>query len=165
MRKLKPKSEYKPGIAAISMGSLPPKIEEEVRRRVSAVLARDKMPEPEIAALVERLIEETTHAFLLDGAILPAPGRGKPRDAARDILSALVSEILAAKGLRGNTLGIADDEDDIPGTPGLVSELESIVMTARDQAVDSNAPGVAARPARISNARKLLGKITLHSGR
>lgn len=164
MRKLKAAKEIDPRIGATSAGSLPPKIEEALRTRLENALLRNGVGQEDRGPIIERLVEETTHGVLLNGSKLPAQGRGKPRDAAREYLSAVTGSLLSGCGLAGVTLGAADDEDDVPGTPGLIAEIESIVMTARDQAVNPSAPGVAARPARISNARKTLGKITIDGG-
>jgi hypothetical protein len=68
-----------------------------------------------------------------------------------------IADILSDECLRGNWLAPGDDEED--GVPGLVAELEAIAQTAFKQACGSDI-GIAARPARITEARRLLGKVT-----
>jgi hypothetical protein len=58
--------------------------------------------------------------------------------------------------IRGNWLGGGTEEED--GQLGIVAELEAVALAALREACKID-KGVVARPARISEARKLLGKI------
>src|SRR5215831_5218358 len=115
---------------------------------------------------------------------LAAEGRGRPASVAA-FLSVNAADLLKKEGLRGNWLQLGDDEED--GPIGLVAELEAIAQTAFRQAThrlqrhlsgelrretelekvvcpdesagQSKQAGVMARPARISKARRILGKV------
>jgi hypothetical protein len=65
-----------------------------------------------------------------------------------------VADLLMKNGIRGNCIDL--------GEPGLVAELEAIAQTAFRLACGEG-EGVLARPARIGNARKTLGKVHRHS--
>jgi hypothetical protein len=82
-------------------------------------------------------------------------GPGRPADVAGNILSSEVANVLGNAGLRGNWLAPGDAEED--GAPGLVAELEAIAQSAYKEASGSMA-GAVSRPARISEAKKLLGR-------
>ena len=73
-----------------------------------------------------------------------------------NLLSVNVTDLLREHGLRGNWLHPGDDEEH--GTIGPVAELEAIAQTAFREACGDQA-AVMARPARISKARKTLGKV------
>ena len=72
------------------------------------------------------------------------------------LLSVNVDDLLGKQGLRGNWLQPGDDEEH--GAIGPVAELEAIAQTAFREACGEQA-GVMARPARITKARKTLGKV------
>jgi hypothetical protein len=71
------------------------------------------------------------------------------------LLSVNVADLLKEHGVRGNWLRLGDDDEEYVGP---VTELEAIAQTAFREACGEQV-GVMARPARISKARKTLGKV------
>src|SRR5262249_14820692 len=67
-----------------------------------------------------------------------------------------VADLLKKHGVRGNWLQLGDETEH--GAMGPVAELEALAQTAFRQACGDQA-AVMARPARISKARKTLGKV------
>jgi hypothetical protein len=164
--------------------SLPPDVEEALRQRTRNVLGRYGVSDEVIARVVSALVDEVSWACAGREHKLDAEGRGRPASVAA-LLSVNVADLLKKEGLRGNWLQLGDDEEH--GPIGLVAELEAIAQTALRQAThrlqrhlggelrretelekvvcpdesveQSEQAGVMARPARISKARKTLGKV------
>jgi hypothetical protein len=145
------------GPGTISCGTLPSEIEEQLRRRTTNVLKRHGQTCDVIDKVVPRIFDAVSYAFAGRNLRFEKQGPGRPADVAGNILSSEVASVLGNAGLRGNWLAPGDAEED--GAPGLVAELEAIAQSAYKKASGSTA-GTASRPARISEAKKLLGKIT-----
>src|SRR5262245_17453308 len=133
--------------------SLPAKVEEALRQRTRNVLGRYGVSDEVIGRVVSALVDEVSWACAGREHKLDAEGRGRPASVAA-LLSVNVADLLKKEGLRGNWLQLGDDE----GPVGPVAELEAIAQTAFRQACGEQV-GVMARPARISKARKTLGKV------
>jgi hypothetical protein len=138
-------------------GNLPTERKEDLRRRSCNLLKRHGIPDEVIAQIVDRLVYIVSCAYAGRDHKLVAKGPGPPVAAAANLLSVDVDESLREHDLRGNCLQYGNDQE--RGRTGLIAELECIAMTAFRQACDEQAEGVEARPARISDARKILGQI------
>jgi len=137
------------------VGSLPAEIEGALRQRSRNVLERHGVSNEVIGKVVSALFDEVSWAYAGRNHKLEAEGRGRPASVAA-LLSVNVADLLKKEGLRGNWRQLGDDEEDAP--IGLVAELEAIAQTAFREACGDQA-AVMARPARISEARKMLGKV------
>jgi hypothetical protein len=145
------------GPGKISIGALPNEIERQLRDRVTNVLQRSGQTDDLIRRVAQGIVVATSWAFVGRQVRLANVGAGRRPDASGNLLSLDIEHILKAEGLRGNWLAPGDAQED--GVPGLVAELEAIAQTAYKQACGSDT-GTAARPARVSAARNLLGKVT-----
>ena len=134
-----------------SIGQLPPEIEKAFRRRSRNVLERYRISEEVIGKIVSDLIDQVSWAYVEREYKLEGEGPGRPVSAPACFLSVNVADLLKKHGVLGNWLRLGDDEEH--GTIGPVAELEAIAQSAFRQA------GVMARPARITKARKTLGKV------
>jgi hypothetical protein len=109
-----------------------------------------------IAKIVSDLFDQVSWAYVERDYELVAEGPGRPVSGPANLLSVNVADLLAKYGVLGNWLRPGDDEED--GAIGPVAELEAICQTAFRVACGERA-GVMARPARITEARKTLGKV------
>jgi hypothetical protein len=132
--------------------SLPAEIERALRRRSKNVLERYGISDEIIGNIVNDLVHQVSFAYVEREYKLVAEGPGRPVSASANLLSVNIDDLLREEhGVRGNWLQPGDDEEH--GTIGPVAELEAIAQSAFRQA------GVMARPARITKARKTLGKV------
>jgi hypothetical protein len=141
----------------ISPDTLPDKIEGQLRRRTANVLRRHGQTDDIIDKVVPRIVDAVSYAFAGRNLRFEKQGPGRRAGVAGNILSFEVANVLGNVGLRGNWLAPGDTEED--GAPGLVAEVEAIAQSAYKEASGSTA-GTVSRPARISEANKLLGKVT-----
>jgi hypothetical protein len=135
---------------------LPEEMEVRARTRCQKVLERRGIPADEADTVVQKLIDQIGYALAGDNHELGAGERGRPLDGSANILSVVVADILKEHGVRGNWLLPGDEEED--GLMGSVAELEAILQTELGLARGKENAAIA-RPARISNARKTLGKV------
>jgi hypothetical protein len=140
----------------IGFARLPAEIEKTLRQRIRKVLERHGVSDETIAKIMSALIYEVSCVYAGREHKLDAEGPGRPACGPGYLLSVNVADLLKEHGFRGNWLQLGDDEEG--GPIGLVAELEAIAQTAFRQACGEQA-GVTARPARISMARKKLGKV------
>jgi hypothetical protein len=134
--------------------SLPKEVEEELRRRTTNILNRHGLGDRLDA--VQELVDEVSWAFAGSNNELKRDGRGRPVDGPEKLLAVLIADVMMKHGIRGNWVGLGDKEED--GEIGIVAELESIAQSALRQAQGED-PSVTCRPARISESRKILGKV------
>jgi hypothetical protein len=139
-----------------SIGQLPPEIEKAFRRRIRKVLERLGLADERIDKIVNDLVHQVSLAYVEREYKLVAEGPGHPVSGAANLLTVNVDDLLREHGLRGNWRLPGDDEEQ--GPIGLVAELEAIAQTAFREACGEQA-GVMARPARITEAHKMLGKV------
>jgi hypothetical protein len=140
-----------------SIGQLPPEIEKAFRRRSRKVLERLGLADERIDKIVNDLVHQVSLAYVEREYKLVADGPGRPVSASANLLSVNVDDLLREDhGVRGNWLQLGDDEEQ--GPTGPVAELEAIAQTALREACGEQA-GVMARPARITEAHKMLGKV------
>lgn len=125
-------------------------------RRIRKILKRHAVPYPDTKEIVRELIDEVSFAYAGRKHDLQQNGAGRPTNGAASVLSVRVADILKNYGIRGNWLGPG-----WAGQTGPVAELEAAAQTALRLAC-GGANGVMARPARISKARKTLGKVQLN---
>jgi hypothetical protein len=134
--------------------SLPEAVEEKLRRRTANILNRhghsDRLD------IVQELVDEVSWAFAASNHELKRNGRGRPVDGPEKLLAVIIADVLMKHGIRGNWVGPGDQEED--GEMGIVAELESIAQSALRQAQGEDRT-VTCRPARISEGRKILGKV------
>ena|SRR5262245_47520893 len=140
----------------IGIASLPPEIGEALRRRSRNVLERHRVSNDVIGKVVSALFDEVSWAYAGRKHQLDAEGRGRPVSAPASLLSVNVADLLRKHGVLGNWLQLGDKQE--YGAIGPVAELEAIAQTALREACGEQA-AVMARPARISKARKTLGKV------
>jgi hypothetical protein len=136
--------------------SLPEVVEKAATMRCKNVLQRHGVSADKVPGLVQELIDQLGYAHAAKKHTLDAGGRGRPLDGAKNILSAVVADILGEHGVRGNWLLPGDEEED--GAAGPVAEIETILQSALEEANGGQVSTVA-RPARVSKARKTLGKV------
>lgn len=129
--------------------SLPKNVERDLRGWIEQALSRHGLPTAE--EIVEDIVHEVSYAFAGRQHLLNANGAGRPPDGVAMLLSVNVADLLEKRGIQGNW-------QTWPGRAGPVTELEVIAQTALRLAC-GGAVGVLARPARISEARKALGKV------
>jgi hypothetical protein len=130
--------------------SLPPEAEKAVRDRITNILERHGLTDP--LDLLEALVDEISWAFAGTAHQLKREGRGRPVDGAEKLLAARIPQVLKDHGVRGNWLQ-GDD-----GEIGIVSEIEAVAQGALRQARKQERQTMS-RPARTSDARKLLGNV------
>ena len=140
-----------------SIGQLPPEIEKAFRRRSRNVLERYRISEEVIGKIVSDLVDQVSWAYAERDYKLVAEGPGRTVSASANLLSVNVDDLLREEhGVRGNWLQPGDDKEE--GTVGPVAELEAYALGAFREACGEQA-GVMARPARITEAHKMLGKV------
>jgi hypothetical protein len=135
---------------------LPGKVEQEAKKRCKNVLERHDIPTEEADELAQELVHQVGFALAGDSHKLGTGGRGRPLDGSANVLSVVVADILGAHNLAGNWLLPGDDTED--GVMGPVTEIEAILQTALREA-RGHGDAAMARPARVSRARKTLGKV------
>jgi hypothetical protein len=136
--------------------SLPAAVEEALRWRARSVLERHGVSDEIIGRVVDAIVDEVSFAYAGREHKLDPHGPGRPVSAPASLLSVNVADLLQKHGVRGNWLQLGDEKEH--GAMGPVAELEAIAQTALRQACGKEA-AVMARPARISKARKTLGKV------
>jgi hypothetical protein len=141
----------------LAVAQLPDDVQKQFRKRCRKILNRRRIPYDVVKNVTSTLIDELSWAYAGRDHQLSLHGAGRPPRGNESFLSIGVADILKAHGIRGNWLGCGDETED--GEPGLVAEIEAVALTALRQASDQSAPGVMARPARINDARKRLGKV------
>ena len=135
---------------------LPAEIQKALRRRSRHVLERHGIADELIDKIVSALVHQVSWAYNEREYKLEAEGPGRPVSGPACLLSVNVADLLQKHGVRGNWLQLGDEKEH--GAMGPVAELEAIAQTALRQACGKEA-AVMARPARISKARKTLGKV------
>ena len=140
----------------IGIESLPAEIHKTLERRTRNVLERHGASADVIRKVVSAVIEEVSWAYAGREHKLIADRAGHPVSGPANLLSVNVADRLEGCGLRGNWLQVGDNEEH--GTIGVVAELEAIAQAAFREACGDQT-GVMARPARITEARKALGKV------
>jgi hypothetical protein len=140
----------------LGSGSLEDKTVKTLRGRIENILDRHAVPSAAAQEIVEELTDEVSWAFAGREHKLQRGGRGRPADGPANLLSVNVADILMKHKIRGSWLGAGTEEED--GQMGIVAELEAVALAAFREACETEV-GVLARPARISEARKMLGKI------
>jgi hypothetical protein len=134
--------------------SLPKTVEEQLRQRTANILNRHGYRDR--FDIVQELVDEVSFAFAGSNHELKRNGRGRPVDGPEKLLAVIIGDVLMKHGIRGNWVGIGDQEED--GEIGIVAELESIAQSAYRQSQGKD-PGTICRPARITEGRKILGKV------
>ena len=134
--------------------SLPKEAEEDLRRRTANILGRHGLGDR--LDIIQDVVDEVSLAFAGSNHELKRDGRGRPVDGPEKLLAVCIADVLMKHGIRGNWVGLGDQEED--GEIGIVAELESIALSALRQAQGED-PSVTCRPARISEARRILGKV------
>jgi hypothetical protein len=137
-------------------GSLPDEIRGLLEERSKRTLERFGLPDSVTRRVVDELVDEVSFSFVGREHVLKSDGAGRPLNGPANLLSVNIVDVLRKYGIRGNWLSRGDDEED--GPLGPVAELEAIAQTAFREACNKQG-GVMARPARISKARKTLGKV------
>jgi hypothetical protein len=141
---------------ALSSGSLPDKTRVLLEERCKRTLERLGLPDRVVKTIVDELVNEVSFSFAGRAHMLESDGAGRPPNGPANLLSVNVADVLDKYGVRGNWLGRGDGEED--GPIGPVAELEAIAQAAFREACNKQG-GAMARPARISKARKILGKV------
>ena len=137
-------------------GSIQDKIIQTLRERIENILDRHGVSSAKAREIVEELTDEVSWAFVGRKHKLERGGPGRPANDPGNLLSVNVADVLMKHEIRGSWLGGGTEEED--GQMGIVAELESVAVAAFREACGIEV-GVMARPARISEARKMLGKI------
>ena len=138
-------------------GKLPDKIRKVLRRRIKRTLNARGLPYSDVRAISRDLEHEAAWAFEGRKHRLKSGVPGRPANGISLLLSINVDDVLERHGIKGNWLGLGDKDEN--GLMGIVAELEAIVQAAFSEAC-GHPLAVMARPARISEARKILGKVT-----
>jgi hypothetical protein len=133
--------------------SLPDKVRKDLRRRIKKILNRNAVPFADVKEIVRELTDEVSFAYAGRKHKLEQSGAGRPLNGPANLLSVNVADVLRKYGIRGNWLDLS-----WAGQTGPVAELEAVAQTAFREACDIQG-SVIARPARISKARKILGKV------
>jgi hypothetical protein len=137
--------------------SLPEAVEKQLRQRTANILNRhghsDRLD------IVQELVDEVSWAFAGSNHELKRDGRGRPVDGPEKLLAVRIADVLMKHEIRGNWVGLGDHEED--GQMGIVAEVEAIALSALREAQGAD-PSVTCRPARISESRKILGKVILN---
>lgn len=134
-------------------GSLPDHVTKDLRRRIKKILNHHAVPFADAKEIVRELTDEVSFAYAGRGHTLKQVGARRPLNAPANLLAVRVADVLEKYGIRGNWLDLG-----WAGQTGPVAELEAVAQTALRQACGGT-NGVMARPARISKARKTLGKV------
>src|SRR5262249_15187161 len=106
--------------------------------------------------IIGEVIDEVSYAYAGRAHKLVRGGAGRPPNGPANLLSVNVADMLTRHGVRGNWQGLSDEDEN--GEIGPVAELEAVALTALQVACGAEV-GAMARPARISEARKMLGKV------
>jgi hypothetical protein len=154
MRKLKMPHNMQNG--QLLVDSLPVAVRDLLRMRVTAVLRHNAASEEVTSKVTSALIDAVSSAFVGRDMALVAAGAGRPMRVSSNVLSIDVADLLKQAGIRGCWLALGDEVED--GLIGVVAELEAIAQAALRVASGVNI-GAMARPARITDARRRLGKI------
>ncbi len=134
-------------------GSLPDQIGSDFEKWVKNALDRHSVPSPAAEELLKEMTDVVSFAYIGRRYELKQDGAGRPLHGPTNLLSVDVADLLGKYGIRGNWL-----DTSWAGNTGLTAEMEAIAQTTLRLAC-GGANGVAARPARISKARKALGKV------
>jgi len=134
--------------------SLPKPVEEELRQRTTKILDRHGLGGR--SDIVQEIVDEVSWALAACKHELKQGNRGRPVNAPEKLIAVLVPEVLKKHGVRGNWLSTGDDEEE--GVMGIVAELEAVAQAALRQA-RNQVRGTMSRPARTSEARRILGKV------
>lgn len=137
-------------------GSLHPLIRDDLRRRVTNTLRRYGTSATVTSEVTERLIDVVSYAYVARDFVLASEGCGRPVDGPFNLLSVDVEDALKSAGISGNWMLPGDEEAD--GVIGPVAEIEAIAQAAFRDACGLAKP-TAARPARLTGARKRLGSV------
>ena len=140
-------------IGMFGSGSLPDHVRRDLRRRVKKILNHHAIPFADTKEIVRELTDEVSFAYAARGHTLKQVEDRRPLNAPANLLSVRVADVLGKYGIRGNWLDLG-----WAGQTGPVADLEAVAQTALRQAC-GGANGVVARPARISEARRTLGKV------
>jgi hypothetical protein len=106
--------------------SLPKVAEEDLRRRTANILDRHGLGDR--LDIVQDVVDEVSLALAGSNHKLRRNGRGRPVDGPEKLLAVLIADVLMKHGIRGNWVGLGDQEED--GEMGIVAELESIAQSA-----------------------------------
>ena len=139
---------------AAGCASLPKAVEEELRRRTMKILDRHGLGDQ--TDIVQEIVDEVSWALAACKHELKRGNRGRPVNAPEKLVAVLVPDVLNKHGVRGNWLSTGDDEEE--GGMGIVAELEAVAQAALRQARSQECETMS-RPARISESRKILGKV------
>lgn len=134
-------------------GSLPDHISDDFQKWVGNALHRHGVPPADAQEILRELTDVVSFAYVGRNHKLEQPGAGRPLNGTANLLSVELADVLSKYGIRGNWL-----DPSWAGNTGLVAELEAMAQTALRQAC-GDVNGIAARPARITKARKTLGKV------
>ena len=143
-------------IGEFAIEALPSEIGEALRRRIRNVLERHGVSNAIIGSVVSDLFDQVSWAYVERKYKFVAEGPGRPVSAPASLLAVNVADLLQKHGVRGNWLQLVDEEE--YGAMGPVAEIEAIAQTAFREVCGEQAAATA-RPARISKARKTLGKV------
>jgi hypothetical protein len=138
---------------AVGTGSLPDHVRKDLRRRIKKILNHHAVPFADAKEIVRELTDEVSFAYAGRGHRLEQDGAGRRINAPANLLAVRVADVLEKYGIRGNWL-----DNGWAGQTGPVADLEAVAQTALRQAC-GGASGLVARPARISEARRTLGKV------
>jgi hypothetical protein len=130
--------------------SLPEEIEEDLRTRSANILDRHGLGDR--LDIVQELVDEVSWAFAGSEHELKRTGRGRPVDGTEKLVAVLVPDMLSKHGIRGNWL--QGDAGEI----GIVAELEAVAQASLRHSRKEDRE-TTSRPARTTEARKLLGKV------
>ena len=129
--------------------SLPKEVLTELQSRTANILKRHDLGDRQ--DIVEKLVDEVSWALAASQHKLARTGRGRPVDAPEKLVAALVPDVLKTSSIRGNWLLGDDGEIGIVPTRG---HTQAALRQARKQDRETMS-----RPARTSDARRILGKI------
>ena len=159
-------------------GAVDTEIIEELNSRVRNCLSSCPLTPSEIDKIVHDTAKAVQYAFVGRDNQLISNKPGRPARAAQTLLAKEVPDILEKNGIRGNWMALGDDEED--GEIGVVALAESYAQSALSDAIGrhqqivdqaaideqngttiavNNAKAVSARPARLSKAGRVLGKL------
>jgi hypothetical protein len=129
--------------------SLPANIEADLRQQLEITLKPFGFSNAE--EIIQELVDEVSCAYAGRHHELKGSGAGRPPNGNEMLLSVNVADLLGKHGIQGNW-------QTWPGHAGPVADIEAIAQTAFRLACGGSV-GTLARPARISSARRTLGKI------
>jgi len=102
------------------------------------------------------VVDAVKVAVYWHGLTLRSKGAGRPADGAGQMLSSEIYELFRLHGISGNSL---EPDEDLYKV-GVITEVEAAAQTARKLILGiGDGTGVMARPARTSEARKLIGRV------